>query len=194
MIRDCTAIILAGGDSRRMGCDKAMMPFHNQVLIQSVIEKMQSLFSATILSVRVQREQIELPQVCDMYPNGGPLTGLVSALGSIATPWAFVVACDMPFIAPELVTQLAGHRAKQQAVVPVFQGHLQPLFAFYSVSSIPMMRATLALGDKSISGAIRHLDVSYINEAQFPRTEAAIRNFTDLDTPQDWALAQAKMG
>lgn len=193
MIRDCTAIILAGGDSRRMGCDKAMMPFDNQALIQSVITNMQNLFCTTILSVREYRQQIDLPQVCDMYPNGGPLTGLVSALGSIATPWAFVVACDMPFILPELVEQLAAYRADQQAVVPVMQGHLQPLAAFYSVGCIPVMRATLSLGDKSLAGAIRNLDVSYIDETQMIRSEIAMSSFIDLDTPQDWAKAQERV-
>lgn len=194
MIKDCTAIILAGGDSRRMGRDKAMMPFADQALIQSVITIMHGLFPATILSVREHRQEIDLPQVCDMQTNGGPLTGLVSTLGRIATPWAFVVACDMPFVSPELVEQLATHRAQQQAVVPVVHGYLQPMAAFYSISCIPVMRATLSLGDKSLSGAIRNLDVSYVDEAQMLQSDAALRSFIDLDTPQDWALAQGRMG
>lgn len=194
MIKDCTAIILAGGDSRRMGRDKAMMPFADKALIQSVITIMQGLFPATILSVREHRQEIDLPQVCDMQTNGGPLTGLVSTLGRIATPWAFVVACDMPFVSPELVEQLATYRAQQQAVVPVVHGYLQPMVAFYSISCIPVMRATLSLGDKSLSGAIRNLDVSYVDEVQMQKSDAELRSFIDLDTPQDWALAQERMG
>ena len=193
MIEDCTAIILAGGDSRRMGRDKAMMPFANQTLIQSVITIMQGLFPVTILSVRDYRKEIDLPQVCDMQTNGGPLTGLVTTLGRIATPWAFVVACDMPFVSPQLVEQLAKHRARQQAVVPVVQGHLQPMAAFYSVSALAVMRATLSLGDKSLSGAIKHLNVSYVDETRMLNSDAAMRSFIDLDTPQDWAKAQERM-
>ncbi len=194
MIEDCTAIILAGGDSRRMGRDKAMMPFSEHTLIQSVITIMQGLFPATILSVRAHRQEIDLPQVCDMHENGGPLTGLVTTLGRITTPWAFVVACDMPFISPELVLQLSEQRAQYQAVVPVVDGHLQPMAAFYSVSAIAVMRATLALGDKSLSGAIRNLNVSYVDETRMLSSEAALRSFIDLDTPQDWAQAQIKIG
>lgn len=194
MIADCTAIILAGGDSRRMGQDKAMMSFNNQSLIQSVITVMQRLFPVTMLSVRNYRNEIDLPQVCDMQADGGPLTGLVTTLGRIATPWAFVVACDMPFISPQLVEQLAEHRAQQQAVVPVVQGHLQPMAAFYSASCIPVMRATLSLGDKSLLGVLKNLNVSYIDEAQLLNSEVAMRSFIDLDTPQDWAKAQGKTG
>lgn len=190
MIDDCTAIILAGGDSRRMGRDKATLPFANQTLIQAVIATMQQLFPVTIVSVRQPRPEIALPQICDMQADGGPLAGLVTALGSIATPWAFVVACDMPFVSPALVEQLAEHRAQRQAVVPVVHGQLQPLAAFYSTGCIPLMRASLSLGDKSLSGAISHLNVCYVDEAQMLRTDPQLRSFFDLDTPQDWAIAQ----
>lgn len=190
MIDDCTAIILAGGDSRRMGRDKATLPFANQPLIQAVIATMRQLFPVTIVSVRQPRPEIDLPQICDTQADGGPLAGLVTALSSIATPWAFAVACDMPFVSPALIEQLAEHRAQQQAIVPVVHGQLQPLAAFYSTSCIPLMRASLSLGDKSLSGAISHLNASYVDEAQMLRTDSQLRSFFDLDTPQDWATAQ----
>lgn len=190
MIDDCTAIILAGGDSRRMGRDKAMLPFAGRPLIQSVISAIQPLFPATLVSVRERRLEIDLPQVCDMQADGGPLSGLVTALGGIATPWAFVVACDMPFISGALIEQLAGHRARQQAVVPVVHGRLQPLAAFYACSCLPFMCASLALGDKSLSGALRRLQVSYVDESHIVQTDPELRSFFDLDTPGDLALAQ----
>ena len=86
-------------------------------------------------------------------------------IGYIATPWAFVVACDMPFVSPELVEQLATYRGGSTSRRAGMQGYLQPMAAFYSVSCIPVMRATLSLGDKSLSGAIRNLDVSYVDES-----------------------------
>lgn len=190
MIDDCTAIIMAGGDSRRMGRDKATLPFADRTLIESVIATMQPLFPAIIVSVRQPRPEIGWPQVCDMQADGGPLVGLVTALGSIATPWAFVVACDMPFVSPALVELLAEHRTQRQAVVPVVHGQLQPLAAFYATSCIPLMRASLSLGDKSLSGAINHLNACYVDEAQMLRTDPQLRSFFDLDTPQDWAIAQ----
>jgi molybdenum cofactor guanylyltransferase len=190
MINDCTAIILAGGDSRRMGRDKAMLPFSNQTLILSVIEAIQPLFSSTILSVRETRPEINLPQVCDTQANGGPLVGLVTTLEKITTSWAFVVACDMPFVSPALVKQLAKLRAQQQAIIPVVQGQLQPLAAFYSTSGIPFMRASLALGNKSLLGAIKNMQVSYVDEAKLLQSDPQLNSFFDLDTPQDLLVAQ----
>jgi molybdenum cofactor guanylyltransferase len=192
MIRDCTAIILAGGDSRRMGQDKAMLTFDGKPLIQSVFDRVQPLFPVTILSVRQLRPEIDLPQVCDMEMNGGPLTGLVSALIEITTPWAFVVGCDMPFISPALIEQLATHRAQYQAVVPIAAGSLQPLAAFYSNSCVATMRANLALGDKSLHGALKQLHVCYVDEKVLLRSDPQLRSFFDLDTPQDVARVQRR--
>ena len=141
MIPDCTAIILAGGDSRRMGSDKAELLLGGQTLLQRVIATMQQLFPAVIVSVRQLRPEIAVPQVCDDQAGGGkqeagPLAGLAAGLGSITTAWAFVVACDMPFIAPAMVELLGKYRAGNQAVVPVVQGHPQPLAAFYAGSCL----------------------------------------------------------
>ncbi len=108
MIEDCTAIILAGGDSQRMGSDKANLLLGEQTLLQRVIATMQQVFPHVIVSVRQPRPEIDLPQVCDEQSGGGPLAGLAAGLGHIATPWAFVVACDMPFVEPADDLQSAG--------------------------------------------------------------------------------------
>lgn len=190
MIEDCTAIILAGGDSRRMGSDKANLLLDGLSLLQRVSATMQLVFPEVIVSVRERRPEIKLPQVCDFQADGGPLTGLVSALAQITTPWAFVVGCDMPFVSAALVEQMAAHRAQYQAVVPVVDGRLQPLAAFYAGSCVATMRASLALGDKSLLGALKQLHVCYVDEGELQRTDPQLRSFFDLDAPQDVAIAQ----
>lgn len=190
MIADCTAIILAGGDSRRMGQDKAMLVFSGQPLIQAAIDRLQPLFPAMLLSVRQLRPEMKLPQVLDFQSDGGPLTGLLSALAQVTTSWAFAVGCDMPFVSPALVEQLAARRAGYQAVVPVVQGRVQPLLAFYSRDCMAPMRASLALGDKSLHGALQQLQVCYVDEAELLMADPQLRSFFDLDTPQDVVIAQ----
>ena len=118
MIEGCTAIVMAGGDSSRMGTDKASLLLDGQTLLQSVIATMQQLFPQVIISVRQPRAGIDLPQICDEQPDGGPLAGLVASLGQITTPWAFMVACDMPFVVPEVVELLAGYRFTPPSVPP----------------------------------------------------------------------------
>ncbi|MDD2915432.1 MAG: molybdenum cofactor guanylyltransferase [Gallionella sp.] len=189
-ILDCTAIILAGGDSKRMGQDKAALPFDGQTLLQRVIASVQPLFAQTLVSVRQPRADVALQQICDTQADGGPLVGLVSSLQNITTPWAFVVACDMPFVVPGVIEQLAGYRAVHQAVVPVIDGYPQPLAAFYATSALDAMRASLAAGDQSLRGMLQRLDVRYVSEAELRAFDPQLRSFFDLDTPQDVALAE----
>jgi len=214
MIADCTAIVMAGGDSQRMGSDKASLLLDGQTLLHSVIATMQQLFPQVIVSVRQPRAGIDLPQVCDEQPDGGPLAGLVASLGQITTPWAFMVACDMPFVVPEVVELLAGCRIKPpsvppcqaggdrsspdkgrlggvsyQAVVPIVHGHPQPLAAFYAASCLAPMRASLAAQQKGLRGVLKQLDVRYVDEAEMLEADPLLRSFFDLDTPQDFAAA-----
>jgi molybdopterin-guanine dinucleotide biosynthesis protein A len=188
MIEDCTAIIMAGGDSRRMGTDKASLLLDGQTLLQSVIATMQQLFPQVIVSVRQPRAGIDLPQVCDEQPDGGPMAGLAASLEQITTPWAFMVACDMPFVVPEVIELLAGYRSQQhQAVVPIVHGHPQPLAAFYATSCLAVMRASLAAQQKGLRGVLKQLDVRYVDEAEMLEADPHLRSFFDLDTPQDFA-------
>ena len=195
MIEDCTAIILAGGDSQRMGSDKANLLLCGRSLLQSVTATMQLVFPKVILSVRQLRPEIELPQVCDDPSYAGPLAGLVAALGHITTPWAFAVACDMPFVVPEVIELLSQRRAGRQAVVPVVQGYQQPLAAFYARGCLDAMRAHLDSGGKnSLQAVLERLDVCYVAEAEMRTMDPGLRSFFDLDTPQDVARAKSEEG
>jgi len=189
MIEDCTAIILAGGDSQRMGRDKANLLLGDQTLLQRVIATMQQIFPHVIVSVRQPRPEINLLQICDEQPDAGPLAGLVASLGHVTTPWAFAVACDMPFVVPSMVEYLAQQRDAHQAVVPVVHGHPQPLAAFYAISCLDTIRKQLSDGEKnSLRAVLEQLQVRYVDEAELLKVDPALRSFFDLDTPQDVAL------
>ncbi len=195
MIEDCTAIILAGGDSQRMGSDKASLLLGGQTLLQRVIEMMQQLFPHVIVSVRQPRPEIDLPQVCDGRLYAGPLAGLAAGLEQVTTPWAFVVACDMPYLEPAMVELLADYRADYQAVVPVVQGHPQPLAAYYAGSCLGKLSAHLAGGGRnSLRAALEQLRVRYVDEAALLKADPALRSFFDLDTPQDVTTARERFG
>lgn len=190
MIADCTAIILAGGDSKRMGRDKAALPFNGETLLQSVIAGVQPLFAQTLVSVRELRGDVALPQICDTQADGGPLVALISALEAVTTAWTFVVACDMPFVAPALTAHLASLRADHQAVVPKVNEHAQPMAAFYARSALPLLQSSLASGNKSLIGALKSLDVRYVTTDELVQFDPQLRSFIDLDTPQDVAIAE----
>jgi molybdopterin-guanine dinucleotide biosynthesis protein A len=195
MIEDCTAIILAGGDSQRMGSDKANLLLGGQTLLHRVIATMQQVFPLVIISVRQLRPEINLPQVCDGQPSAGmqeagPLAGVASGLAGVTTPWAYVVACDMPFVEPAMVELLGQYRGQYQAVVPVVQGHPQPLAAFYARGCLAAIRDHLASGGKnSLRAVLEKLQVCYVDEAELRKADPVLRSFFDLDTPQDVSRA-----
>ncbi|MBK9161240.1 MAG: molybdenum cofactor guanylyltransferase [Nitrosomonadales bacterium] len=190
MIEDCTALILAGGDSSRMGQDKAALVLDGATLLERVTDTMRGLFPGVLVSVRQPRAEVALPQVCDAEADGGPLAGLVAGLAEVDTPWMFVLACDMPFIQPAIVARMAELRGEHQAVVPRVGGHPQPLAAFYAVRALETMRARLAGEDRSLRGVLRELDVRYVEEAELREWDPQLRGFFDLDTPQDYQAAQ----
>lgn len=194
MIEDCTAIILAGGDSRRMGQDKASVLLGERTLLQSVVVTLQPLFAEVIVSVRQPRHEIDLPQVCDDTLHTGPLAGLVAGLERVSTPWLFALACDMPFITPAVIEYLARQRADCQAVVPMVSGYPQPLAAFYAASCLPLARDCLnGSGKHSVRELLGRLQVRYVNEAELLHADPTLVSFFDLDTPQDVAAAMSKL-
>jgi molybdopterin-guanine dinucleotide biosynthesis protein A len=190
MIADCTALILAGGDSSRMGQDKAGLLLDGTTLLQRVTATMQDIFPAVIVSVRQPRAEVALPQVCDAQADGGPLAGLVAGLAQVETPWMFAVACDMPFIQSAVIERMAELRGEHQAVVPLIGGHPQPLFAFYSKAALDTMREMQAAGEKRVRAVLQRLDVRYVEEAELRDHDPQFRSFVDLDTPQDYQAAQ----
>jgi molybdopterin-guanine dinucleotide biosynthesis protein A len=186
MISDCTAVILTGGDSRRMGQDKAALLFGEDSLLQHVITLVQPLFGDVIISVRQPRTEITLPQVCDNPAHRGPLAGLAAGLQRTKTPWVFAVACDMPFIERAVIERLAQFREGHQAVVPMVQGYPQPLLAYYSADCLAEMLACLnGDGKHSLRELLDRLQVRYVSEDELLMADSALRSFVDLDTPED---------
>ena len=75
MIDDCTGLVLAGGESRRMGRDKTVLEFGGRSLLQSAVDRLREVFPQVWVSVRQRRAEVTVPQVLDEVPDAGPLAG-----------------------------------------------------------------------------------------------------------------------
>ena len=142
--------ILAGGDSRRLGQDKALLPWSGKALILHPIEVLQEVMSEVVVVTVSGRSYGDLgvPVIHDRYEGLGPLAGIHAALEWARSRPVFVVACDLPFVSVELVNHVADWsnerkvlaytsdeaRTHPRATVAVWQGRQQPLFGLYSVS------------------------------------------------------------
>lgn len=103
-------IVLAGGQSRRMGQDKAFVSFLGQTLLQRAVQRVQQACLPVLVVAPEERrtalESLGLRVVADTFPHGGPLAGLHAGLLAAGDGYHFVVSCDQPFVEPALVRHL----------------------------------------------------------------------------------------
>jgi len=190
MIENCTAVILAGGESRRMGQDKAQLEFRGTSLLNHAIANLSPLFDEIVLSMREplcnDLSQRNIVQVMDAGEERGPMMGIVAAMAQMRTDWVFVAAVDMPFIVPAVVQQMADRRLGHDAVLAEIGGYLQPMHAFYEKQScLPTMRHRIAQGRRSLMRLIPSLNTAILTAAELRASDSDLRSFTDFDTPGD---------
>ncbi len=190
MIKDCTAIILAGGESKRMGQDKATMMFDGEPLLHRAIRQLNPLFEQILISVRKPIKGCILPQLCDDTEAKAPIVGVHRALQEVKTNWVFVLAVDMPFVSTDLIIGLASLRAKQQAIVPIVSAHLQPLCAYYAKSCAALMQAHIDAEQRSLRRLIGCLERSIVPQGVWEAFDPDALHFLDIDCLND--LEQAK--
>ncbi len=185
LVADCTAVILAGGESRRMGKDKAQVEFQGETLLNRAIANLRPLFGEIVLSVRSPLP-VDFPQVIDVGEGRGPMTGLAAALESVRTDWLFAIGVDMPFVVPELVQHMAEQRSGHDAVLAEISGCVQPMPAFYAKKTcLPAMQTRIKQGRRSLIRLIPSLNTVLLTEYDLHLFDPDLRSFTDFDTPED---------
>jgi molybdenum cofactor guanylyltransferase len=128
-----TAIILAGGQSSRMGTNKALLQLKGKTVIEGMVEKLENIVDNTIIVTNTFEDYafLHLPMIEDKRKGKGPLAGMEAGLAATQTERNLIVACDMPFISVELGKYLLSCLGEYQAAVPEISGQLHPLFAAY---------------------------------------------------------------
>lgn len=186
-----TAAILVGGKSRRMGQDKAFLEVDGLPLIERLIQTLQGCFDQLLLvGDRPERfAQFTIPVVPDIYP-GSSLGGLYTGLKLAATEQVFVTSCDIPFPNPALIHLICSQQQERDAVVPVTDKGLEPLFALYRRSCLPPMQAALKRGDFRIMALLQQLQVLEIGPDQLGLLDPADRCLLNLNTPDDYAACR----
>jgi molybdenum cofactor guanylyltransferase len=192
MIQRAAAAILAGGRSRRMGADKALLPLDGEPLLGHVIARLRPLVSEILIigdNAGAYR-RFGIPVVPDPRPDQGPLAAIRTALLSTAAPAVFCCACDMPFLEAALVDHLLGLVAPGvAAVVPRVRGEPEPLCAVYTPAALPGIDAETAGGGRQIRGALARVSTRYVDESELRACDPELRSFVNLNTPEDLARA-----
>lgn len=180
--RSCTAIILAGGKAQRMGVDKRFLKIGSENLLERHVRILKKHFPQVMISANdpAMLSKLGVPVIEDKNEGNGPLEGLASALASSQTHCNFVIAVDIPQIRIDLMQEMWNQIGHTTAVVPVYaDGKLEPLFAFYDKSCVPVFRGALDRGEHAIHKVLNQCSVFH-----FPMTdELPIKN---LNKPEDY--------
>ena len=125
--------------------------------------------------------------VADAIAGKGAPGGLHAALLHARTEWIFAAGCDMPFLSAGAITWLAGQRAGATALVPRWQGRLEPLHAFWSRRCLPEVERLLRAGDPSFRELAAAVGARIVEEAEWRAIDPAGRAFENVNTPEEAA-------
>lgn len=189
---EITGILLVGGESRRMGSNKALLEIGGQPLIKRNLEVLASVCAQVLISSR----EVELYSgygyevIPDIIKGKGPLVGLYSALYQAKYEYAFLAACDMPLINPQAISLTYERIDNFDAVVPYAHGKLHPLHAVYHKRTLPIIEADIKKDKIKVIDVLNDFrtKVLRIEEENFgPEEKVAIeQSLLNTNTPEEW--------
>jgi len=200
-----TVVIQAGGQSSRMGEDKALKPFLGRPLIQHVIERLASIADEMIVTTNRPAEYgflntltgsvHRLRLVSDLKPGRGALGGLYTAISSATSPFVAVVACDMPFASKNFFESSHRLMVKDEAdvVIAKTDAGYEPLHALYRRETcLPAIEAAMDTDQWKVIAWFPQVKVRTLLPNEFKAFDPAGLCFLNLNTPEDFLAAERR--
>ena len=192
---DVTGVLLAGGNSRRMGEDKRYLVVGEQTLLERGLAVLRSIFQEVLVVIAQDSLPLNVDArvVRDLVPDCGSLGGLYTGLTQATTPYIFVVACDMPFLDPAVITQFTSRRASADIVMAKLAARLHPMHALYGKGCLPVLEQMIRARQLKIQEMLSHasLRVQYVTEADLLTIDPSGRSFQNVNTPADLEVARS---
>lgn len=206
-------IVLAGGRGRRLGGDipKALRPLAGQSLLDRAVERARAWSDEICVSAP---PGMALPEgdyrVVRDYPGfgswAGPLVALATSLEAVASPWALVIAADLPFAKVAVFDYLWSRRNEPSTPSPETPSHAaplgivpwsplgpEPLLALYRREAAPVLFAATHSGERAAVRAVAALPLVRIRGDDLRSVDPALESFENLNTPEDWARAETRL-
>ena len=195
------AIILAGGESRRMGRNKAFLDLGGLPLLGHVLRTLSPVCGEVLVVARDPEAYpgVGVRVVGDLVPGAGPLGGLYTGLRASADAVNFCVACDMPLVRAEVVRRLLGMLAGHDAVVPVLPApgggeRPEPLHAVYHRRVAAEAEARLRRGPASLRSLLRGLEVRWVRAHEIRSLDPRLDSFRNVNTPEEYRRLVREFG
>ena len=182
------AAILVGGKSSRMGSNKAFLELKGKTFIELQIELLREIFDDIFISANTssEYEYLNLSIFKDVYPGNGPLGGIYTSLINSSSLHTFMLACDMPFIGPELINHLKDLTKEYDVVIPKSEKGLEPLHAFYSKKCIDPIKRSLEEDNLRITSFFPHVNVKIVELDNLNLSDCFKNSIKNLNTRDDY--------
>jgi molybdopterin-guanine dinucleotide biosynthesis protein A len=189
-----SGVIQAGGQSTRMGGEpKALLEVNGRRIIERVVAAIDGVVDDVLVVTNTPElyRFLGLPMVPDAHPGGGSLGGTYSGLRAATGDAAFTVACDMPFLSPDVARLVVERAALADVVIPRVGDQLETMHASYRKTCLPHMEAQLRGGRLKIVGFFSGVTVLEIDEAEVARHGDPAVVFMNVNTPAELARARS---
>jgi len=189
-----TGVIQAGGQSTRMGGrPKALIELGGRPIIERVVAALAPAVDAMLVVTNTPELYafLELPMIADVYPDHGSLGGIYSGLKAAAGQAALTVACDMPFLHPEIVKLVASRAGEGDVVIPRVGTQLETMHAAYGKACLSPIAERLVAGQLKIVDFFARVRVVEIAEADVARFRDPRVAFMNVNTPDELERARA---
>ncbi len=188
-----TGVVQAGGKSTRMGGrPKALIQLGGRSIVERVVAALTPVVDGVLVVTNTPELYafLGLPMVADVYPDHGSLGGIYSGL-SAAGEIAFTVACDMPFLHPEVVRLVVARAGEGDVVIPRVGEQYETMHAAYGKACLPHIEERLRAGRLRIVGFFDRVRVVEIGEAEIARFRDPAVAFMNVNTPDELERARA---
>lgn len=184
-----SAVLVAGGQSRRMAKDKATLPFRGKPLWQIQVELLRKLMPTEIF-VSARADPVWRPAdvqfVADQAPSCGPLSGLAASLATMRSPHLLALAIDMPLMTQEYLASLCSHIQPCRGVIAKIDELFEPLATIYPREALADVQSALSGEDFSLQTLTARLIAS--GKLQVVLVTPQERNlFLNVNEPSDLA-------
>jgi molybdopterin-guanine dinucleotide biosynthesis protein A len=190
-------IVLCGGQSRRMGRDKALLPWRGQPLLCWQVERLLPVVTPLLVAAGLDQQLPSLPAtvrvVRDAEPGRGPLPALAGSVVCLPekVDGILLLAVDMTGFDLGLVPWLRRRLPGYDAVICQSAGHPQPLAALYSDSAGAALTACLQSGQYAVRAWLQRLKIRWVSEKEWRAAGFVPTCFCNLNTPGDYEAALA---
>ena len=174
-----------------MGSNKALLEFRGRPLLARQLEILRPLFTEVVVGANDPAPYAAFGArvVPDILPERCSLTGLHALLAAASTPHVFALACDLPFLNPDLLRYLADQREQADVVLPTTIRGPEPLHAVYARTCLPAIEDAGRRGAWKMTDFLPGLRVTRVEIREADWLVEGRSPFTNANTPEDWRAA-----